>query len=212
MHIEINGATKIIKGVTILDDIKIEMNGGKIYGIRGVNGSGKTMLMRAISGLVKLTRGQIIINGKIVGKDIEFPESVGLLIENPGLIDNCTGYENIKMLASIKKITSDDAIKRYMKLLGLDSDDKKKVKKYSLGMKQKVGIIEAFVDDPDLVILDEPFNALDSKTVKILENIIKEDVNDERIILISCHDSQILERICDEIIYIEEGKIVEQED
>ena len=116
------------------------------------------------------------------------------------------------MLASIKKITSDDAIKRYMKLLGLDSDDKKKVKKYSLGMKQKVGIIEAFVDDPDLVILDEPFNALDSKTVKILENIIKEYVNDERIILISCHDSQILERICDEIIYIEEGKIVEQED
>lgn len=212
MHIEINGATKIIKGVTILDDIKIEMNGGKIYGIRGVNGSGKTMLMRAISGLVKLTRGQIIINGKIVGKDIEFPESVGLLIENPGLIDNCTGYENIKMLASIKKITSDDAIKRYMKLLGLDSDDKKKVKKYSLGMKQKVGIIEAFVDDPDLVILDEPFNALDSKTVKILENIIKEYVNDERIILISCHDSQIFERICDEIIYIEEGKIVEQED
>ena len=212
MHIEINGATKIIKGVTILDDIKIEMNGGKIYGIRGVNGSGKTMLMRALSGLVKLTRGQIIINGKIVGKDIEFPESVGLLIENPGLIDNCTGYENIKMLASIKKITSDDAIKRYMKLLGLDSDDKKKVKKYSLGMKQKVGIIEAFVDDPDLVILDEPFNALDSKTVKILENIIKEYVNDERIILISCHDSQILERICDEIIYIEEGKIVEQED
>lgn len=212
MHIEINGATKIIKGVTILDDIKIEMNGGKIYGIRGVNGSGKTMLMRAISGLVKLTRGQIIINGKIVGKDIEFPESVGLLIENPGLIDNCTGYENIKMLASIKKITSDDAIKRYMKLLGLDSDDKKKVKKYSLGMKQKVGIIEAFVDDPDLVILDEPFNALDSKTVKILENIIKEYVNDERIILISCHDSQILERICDEIIYIEEGKIVEKED
>lgn len=212
MHIEINGATKIIKGVTILDDIKIEMNGGKIYGIRGVNGSGKTMLMRAISGLVKLTRGQIIINGKIVGKDIEFPESVGLLIENPGLIDNCTGYENIKMLASIKKITSDDAIKRYMKLLGFDSDDKKKVKKYSLGMKQKVGIIEAFVDDPDLVILDEPFNALDSKTVKILENIIKEYVNDERIILISCHDSQILERICDEIIYIEEGKIVEQED
>ena len=212
MHIEINGATKIIKGVAILDDIKIEMNGGKIYGIRGVNGSGKTMLMRAISGLVKLTRGQIIINGKIVGKDIEFPESVGLLIENPGLIDNCTGYENIKMLASIKKITSDDAIKRYMKLLGLDSDDKKKVKKYSLGMKQKVGIIEAFVDDPDLVILDEPFNALDSKTVKILENIIKEYVNDERIILISCHDSQILERICDEIIYIEEGKIVEQED
>ena len=212
MLIEINGATKIIKGVTILDDIKIEMNGGKIYGIRGVNGSGKTMLMRAISGLVKLTRGQIIINGKIVGKDIEFPESVGLLIENPGLIDNCTGYENIKMLASIKKITSDDAIKRYMKLLGLDSDDKKKVKKYSLGMKQKVGIIEAFVDDPDLVILDEPFNALDSKTVKILENIIKEYVNDERIILISCHDSQILERICDEIIYIEEGKIVEQED
>lgn len=212
MHIEINGATKIIKGVTILDDIKIEMNGGKIYGIRGVNGSGKTMLMRAISGLVKLTRGQIIINGKIVGKDIEFPESVGLLIENPGLIDNCTGYENIKMLASIKKITSDDAIKRYMKLLGLDSDDKKKVKKYSLGMKQKVGIIEAFVDDPDLVILDEPFHALDSKTVKILENIIKEYVNDERIILISCHDSQILERICDEIIYIEEGKIVEKED
>lgn len=212
MRIDVKNATKIIKGVTILDDINITMESGKIYGIKGVNGSGKTMLMRAISGLIKLTSGEVLIDNKAVGKDIEFPESIGLLIENPGLIDNQTGFENIKLLASIRNNTSDDDIKRYMEMLALDSSDKKKVKKYSLGMRQKVGIIEAFVDEPDLVILDEPFNALDAKTVKIVKNHIKDYINDERIMLLSCHDASLLEDLCDEIIYIEEGRIVEKED
>lgn len=209
MFIEIKNATKEIKKNVVLNDISLCLKSGKVYGIRGVNGSGKTMLMRAICGLIRLSSGSIKIDGKTVGKDIEFPDNTGVLIENPGLIENYTGFMNVRTLADVKKITSDEEIRDILLRLNLDPDDKRKVKKYSLGMKQKIGIAEAFIDKPDLIILDEPFNALDAKSVEIVKTMIREYINDDRIILISCHDAGILNEVCDEIYNMEEGKLIE---
>lgn len=210
MVIEVNGAKKIINKNTVLENINLSFESGRIYGIDGINGSGKTMLMRAVCGLVRLTQGAVFIDGKQIGKDMEFPESAGVLIENPGLIEDYTGFMNLRTLADIKRITSDEEIREMLIKLKLDPDDKRKVKKYSLGMRQKVGIAEAFIDNPDIVILDEPFNALDEKSVEIVKQLIKEYINEDRIIIISCHDSNILNELCDKIYYMEEGKIIEK--
>lgn len=209
MKINICNVSKEISGMEILKDINVEMTGGKIYGIQGVNGSGKTMLMRAICGLIRVNQGEISINEKVIGKDISFPESIGVLIENPGLIENYSAFDNLRTLADIRKIATDDEIKELLTKLGLNPNDKKKVKKYSLGMRQKVGIAAAFIENPDIIILDEPFNALDAKTSEILKKMIKEYINNDRIIVITCHDFAILNSICDEIIKMEEGCIVE---
>ena len=209
MIIEIKNATKEIKKNVVLNDISLCLKSGKVYGIQGVNGSGKTMLMRAICGLIRLSSGSICIDDKIVGKDIEFPDNVGVLIENPGLIENYTGFKNLRTLADVKKITSDEEIRELLTKLNLEPEDKRKVKKYSLGMKQKIGIAEAFIDKPDLIILDEPFNALDAKSVEIVKAMIKEYRNDDRLILISCHDAGTLKEVCDEIYSMEEGKLIE---
>ena len=210
MEINISNVNKNIKGVEILRDVSLKMVGGKIYGIQGVNGSGKTMLMRAICGLIRTDNGEIKINDKIIGKDLEFPESVGVLIEKPGLIDNYTAMQNLKLLADIRKKTTDQELREFLIKLKLDPDDKRKVKKFSLGMRQKVGIAQAFIDNPDLLILDEPFNALDSESVDILKTLLKEYINEDRIIILSCHSREILEEVCDEIFKMEEGKIVEK--
>lgn len=209
MKINICNVSKEISGMEILKDINVEMTGGKIYGIQGVNGSGKTMLMRAICGLIRVNQGEISINEKVIGKDISFPESIGVLIENPGLIENYSAFDNLRTLADIRKIATDEEIKELLTKLGLNPNDKKKVKKYSLGMRQKVGIAAAFIENPDIIILDEPFNALDAKTSDILKKMIKDYINKDRIIVITCHDFAILSSICDEIIKMEEGCIVE---
>lgn len=209
MKIEIKDVKKRIKGIDILDGINIELKSGHIYGIKGVNGSGKTMLMRVICGLVRTTEGEVRIDGKLIGKDITFPESVGVLIENPGLIMNYTGFQNLRTLADINKIATDTDIKELLKKLNLNPDDPKKVKKYSLGMKQKIGIAEAFLENPELLILDEPFNALDTDSVGIVSDMIKGYKNDERIIIVTCHEKELLEDVCDKILIMEEGKIVD---
>ncbi len=210
MEISINNVNKTIKGIEILKNVSLEMKSGKIYGLQGVNGSGKTMLMRAICGLIRTDNGEMKINDKIIGKDLEFPESVGVLIEKPGLIDNYTAMQNLKLLADIRKKTTDQELREFLIKLKLDPDDKRKVKKFSLGMRQKVGIAQAFIDNPDLLILDEPFNALDSEAVDILKTLLKEYINEDRIIILSCHSREILEEVCDEIFKMEEGKIVEK--
>lgn len=205
--IEIDNVSKELDGKKILDNINISFESGKIYGLHGVNGSGKTMLMRAICGLIHTTEGEVRIDGKLIGKEIEFPQSVGVLIENPGLIEEYSGYMNLKTLASIRKITTNEEIEEMMQKLLLDPTDKRKVKKYSLGMRQKVGIAQAFIDNPDLLILDEPFNALDSKSVDVVMKMIKEYKNSNRIIIIACHDKNIMDGLCDEIYCISEGVI-----
>ena len=161
MKIEIKNVWKKIGKTEVLKDINLEFNGGKIYGLKGKNGSGKTMLMRAICGLITVTKGEIIVNGKRLGKDISFPNSIGVLIENPSFIDNFSGYRNLKALADINHIIGEEEIKNVIKLVGLDPNNKKKFKTYSLGMKQRLGIAAAIMEKPDIILLDEPINALD---------------------------------------------------
>lgn len=160
MKIKISGLSKSIKGNKVLDNISMELESGNIYGLQGKNGSGKTMLMRVICGLVYPERGEINIDGKILGKDISFPQSVGVLIENPSFLSNYTAFENLKLLAAIKGEIKDDEIKKAIMDVGLNPQDRKKYKKFSLGMKQRLGIACAIMEHPDLIILDEPFNAL----------------------------------------------------
>lgn len=207
-YIKIENLSKKIKGTTILDNINMEFYKGKVYGIRGINGSGKTMLFRAICGLITPTRGQITINGKILHKDISFPESVGVLIENPGFLPGYTGRKNLKLLADIKNIINYEEIDKTLNLVGLDCRDKRKYKQYSLGMKQKLGIAQVIMEDPELIMLDEPTNALDEESVENILKIIENEKSNGKIILIASHDKLILEKISDEIINIENGRII----
>lgn len=205
--IKLENVSKKIKGATILDDINLEFTGGKVYGLKGKNGSGKTMLMRAICGLIR-TEGTITINGKVLGKDISFPESIGVLIENPAFIAGYTGFKNLKVLASIQNKIGDEDIKKAIELVGLDPDDKRTFRKYSLGMKQKLGIAAAFMESPQIIILDEPINALDEAGAKQVHKILEDQKKNGAIIIIACHDKEELEMLSDEIIEICDGRII----
>ncbi|MBQ7048918.1 MAG: ATP-binding cassette domain-containing protein [Clostridia bacterium] len=200
---------KDIKGHRVIDGISLELSSGKIVGFKGINGSGKTMLMRLLSGLIGITEGSIAIDGKELGKDITFPPSLGILIENPAFLDSYTGFQNLKMLAAIKGEISDEKIAETIALVGLDPTDKKKYRKYSLGMKQRLGIAAAVMESPEIIILDEPTNALDSSGVDMLKAILQKEKERGALIVISCHDLAVLKELSDEIFVLETGKVVE---
>ncbi|KEZ87489.1 multidrug ABC transporter ATP-binding protein [Clostridium sulfidigenes] len=207
MYIEVENLTKVISKNTVLSNINIKMEQGKIYGLKGKNGSGKTMLMRAICGLMIPTEGKVIIDGKVLGKELSFPESIGALIESPGFISNYSGYKNLKILADIQGKISEEKIKQTISLVGLDPEDKKKFKKYSLGMKQKLGIAAAIMEDAKIIVLDEPTNALDENSIKNLSEILRDLRDKGALIIISCHDSEELSYLSDEIFFIENGEM-----
>lgn len=212
MEIKVKNLSKKLSNNIVLDDINIDLCSGKIYGFVGKNGSGKTMLMRAICGLILPTSGCVEIDGKVIGKDMSFPESVGALIENPGFISSYSGFKNLKTLAQIKNEISDDDIISILEQVGLDPYNKKSFRKYSLGMKQKLGIAGAMMENPKLLILDEPFNGLDEESVDKVRQLIMERRGKDSLTIISCHDSDEIDKICDEIITIKLGKIVSVED
>lgn len=207
-YITIKNLTKQIKNNIILDNINLELDKGKVYGFRGINGSGKTMLFRAISGLITPTKGEIIINNKRLHKDMSFPDSIGVLIENPGFLPNYTGKGNLKLLGEIKDVITDKNIDEAMNLVGLDPIDSRKYKEYSLGMKQKLGIAQALMEDPELILLDEPTNSLDEKSVKSVLDIIKAERRKGKTILMASHDISCLEEVSDYIFKIENGKVM----
>ena len=207
MYLEIQNLSKTISKNPILRNITMGMERGKIYGLRGKNGSGKTMLMRAICGLILPTEGSVSIDGEVLGKDISFPRSIGALIENPGFIANYSGLKNLQILAAIQNHIGQKDIEAIMEQLGLDSADPKKFKKYSLGMKQKLGIAAAVMENPDLIILDEPINALDEKSVEIVKQLLLNHKERGALIIISCHDREELEFLSDEVFCMEDGQI-----
>lgn len=207
MEIEVRNLTKRISGNLILDNINIKMTDGKIYGLKGKNGSGKTMLMRAICGLILPTEGQVIIDGQVLGKDISFPNSLGALIESPGFIANYSGFKNLKILSEIQDKIDDNKINEVLTMVGLDPKEKKKFKKYSLGMKQKLGIAAAIMEEPEIIILDEPTNALDESSVISLRKTLQKYRDAGALIIISCHDSEELEFLSDEIFFMENGRL-----
>lgn len=209
MNIEIKHVTKVIKKTKVIDNVNFTFEGGKIYGLSGKNGCGKTMLMRLISGLIYPTDGEIVIDGKILGKDCSFPESIGLLIENPAFLDEYTAYENLKMLNGIggKKIDK-EGIAQLLNSVGLDPLDNRKYYKFSLGMRQRLGIAAAIMGDPDIILLDEPINAIDAEGVSDIRDLIRGLRDEGRVIIIACHDKEEMEYMADEIIYLKSGKIV----
>ncbi len=207
--IDIKNITKIIKKNTVLDNISLTMSSGKIYGFQGINGSGKTMLMRCIIGLIHPTSGRISINGKFLGKDIEFPESIGFLLENPAFLDGYTGIENLRMLTKLNRNLTDTELNTILDKVELTDAGNKKYKKYSLGMKQRLGIAAAVMEHPDILILDEPTNALDTNGINIVKDIIVSERNRGALVIISCHDTDLLINLSDEIFRLQAGQLVE---
>ena len=189
MVIKLTNVSKVIKKAKVLDNVNLELTSGKVYGLKGKNGSGKTMLMRVICGLISATEGTV---------------------ENPAFIGNYTGFKNLKVLASIQNRVDDEHIREVIHQVGLDPDDKRTYRKYSLGMKQKLGIAAAYMENPDLIILDEPINALDEAGAKQVHEILEEQKKRGALIIIACHDKEELEMLSDEIIEISEGRIIEK--
>lgn len=207
--IYVNNISKTIKDVSILENINIEFEEGNIYGIYGHNGSGKTMFFRTLCGLIKPSSGIVEINGEILHRDIDFPRSIGVLIENPKFWKNYTGIEVLETLAKIKNTVSKEDLIDALNRVGLDYKDKRILKKYSLGMKQRLGIAQAIMEKPEIIILDEPTNALDENGVNLVYEILKKEKSRGAIILISSHNKQDIEELSDYKIKIDSGKIVD---
>lgn len=207
MEITVKNITKVIRGTTVLDSVSMEMKSGEIVGLRGENGSGKTMLMRMIAGLIFPTQGSVQIDGRVLGKELAFPEEMGILLENPTFLENYTGYQNLRMLASIQNRIGEEEIKKAIRRVGLEWDDRKKYRKYSLGMKQRLGIAAAVMEMPQLIILDEPSNALDDQGCEMLRQIIREEKARNALILVSSHDGSLLEEIADTIYIMKNGHL-----
>lgn len=206
--IQLNNVNKVIRKKTILKDINYKFENGMVYGLYGANGSGKTMLLRAISGLIVPTSGEVTIDGKILHKDVSFPPSIGIVIENMQLLPRYNAFDNLKILSEVKKVATDEDISNAIKRVGLNSD--LKVKKYSLGMKQRLNIAQAIFEHQDIILLDEPTNALDSDGVELVYNIIREEKERGATIIMATHHKEDLESVCDIILSVEEGKLIEK--
>ena len=183
----------------ILTDVSMKVLPGKIFGIVGNNGSGKTVLMKCICGFLQPDSGIVRVNGKIVGKACDFPENLGVIIETPGFLPNLTGYQNLKILASLKGIIGKKEIREVLLQVGLEPDMRKPVGKYSLGMRQRLGIAQAIMEKPKVLILDEPFNGLDKTGVGHMRDLLQELKGQGKAILLASHNAQDIEVLCDEV-------------
>lgn len=208
-YIEIRNLSKKIKGQAVLSNIHLQLDRGKIYGFQGRNGSGKTMLFRAICGLILPTEGEISVDGQKIGEDVSFPPSLGVLIEQPGFLGGYTGFRNLQLLASIKGKIDDQAIREAIRRVGLDPEDRRKYRKYSLGMKQRLGIAQAIMEDPDLIVLDEPTNAIDEDGVHLVKELLFELRDKGKTILIASHLKEELDLLVDEKFIMSNGTIAE---
>ena len=206
--IEINNLEKQFKNQLVLKNINMKFFKGKIYGIIGRNGSGKTVLLKCICGFLRPTSGHVSVNHKIIGQDIDFPQKLGFIIETPGFLMNYSGYKNLKYLASIKKEIDDIAIKEAMELVGLDPEDKKHVGKYSLGMRQRLGIAQAIMEKPDILILDEPMNGLDKSGVEEMRKLFLKIQSEGRLILLTSHNKEDIDVLCDEVYEMDMGNLM----
>lgn len=207
--VEIKNLNKKLGSRLVLDKINYNFEYGKVYGLCGPNGSGKTMLLRAIAGLIVPTSGEIIIDGKVLHKDISFPPNAGIVIENMSLLPQYNAFDNLKLLGDLRKKATDDDIKYALKRVGLNSD--LKVRKFSLGMKQRLNIAQAIFEKQNIILLDEPTNALDEGGVQLIYNLIREERDRGALVIVATHHEEDLHEMCDVILTVSEGKVSEKQ-
>ena len=203
--IKLEGVSKAFKKATVVQEVTAEFREGEITGIVGRNGSGKTVLFKMICGLLKPTAGTITVNGKRIGKDVDFPESIGVIIETPGFLPFQSGYRNLMELAGINHRISKNEVKQAMENVGLDPDSRKPVSKYSLGMRQRLGIAQAIMENPDVLVLDEPMNGLDESGVEEMRKLFLKLKEADKTLLIASHNREDIEVLCDKVYRMDGG-------
>ena len=191
----VSQATKVIKGRVVLDDVSLAVPRGALVGFSGINGSGKTMLFRAISGLIHLTSGTVEVFGERVGRDVDFPGGLGLALESAGFWDEGTGFDNLRMLASIRGVVGDREVDRALERVGLDPADIRPFSAYSMGMRQRLTVAQAIMESPELLVLDEPTNALDVDGIGLVADVVREEHERGCTVLVSCHNEPALESL-----------------
>ncbi|MCR5541645.1 MAG: ATP-binding cassette domain-containing protein [Ruminococcus sp.] len=207
--IEVQSVSLTISKTQILKDINVNFEQGKIHGLIGRNGSGKTMLMKCICGFIKPTSGEIIVDGKRVGKDVDFPQNMGFIIETPGFIPYYSGYKNLKLLAGLNNKIGKEQVRESMQQVGLDPDLRRHVRKYSLGMRQRLGLAQAIMENPNVLILDEPFNGLDKDGVKDMRKYLLDYKEQGKTILICSHSMEDISILCETVHEMEKGVITQ---
>lgn len=204
--VKVENVTKNFKQEKVLDDVNMNLETGHIYGIVGKNGAGKTVLFKIIAGFIKPSSGKVTVAGKIIGVDRDFPDSLGLIIETPGFLSQYNAYQNLLYLANINNKISKEDVKESIRMVGLDPGSNKKVGKFSLGMRQRLGIAQAIMENPNLIILDEPMNGLDKKGIEDVKELLLKLKGDGKTILMASHYAEDME-ICDEVFQMEDGKL-----
>lgn len=202
---------KQFRKVSVLKDVCLELNPGNIYGFVGPNGCGKTVLLKLISGLLYASEGEILVDSKRIGKDLDFPPSIGILIENPGFLPSYTGLQNLMYLARIKRLASKKEVLKSMEQVGIAYAANQKVGKYSLGMKQRLGIAQAIMEDPEVIILDEPMNGLDQQGVEEIRELLLTLRQQNKLILLASHTREDIRLLCNYVYYIKKGQTILQE-
>ena len=205
--IQVNNVTKQFKTQLVLNGISVNYEAGKIHGIIGRNGSGKTVLLRLLCGLMRPTSGTVTVGGKVLGEDVDFAPDTGIIIENPSFLAYKSGYGNLKDLAAIQNRIQKQEIVDAMNRVGLDASSRKRVGKYSLGMRQRLGIAQAIMEHPKLLILDEPMNGLDAQGLEDIRELLRGLKAGGTTILLASHDPDDIETLCDTVCQIQDGEI-----
>ena len=203
--ISVQSVSKTFGDTQVLREVSREFEAGRVHGIVGNNGSGKTVLMKCICGFLPPTEGKILVRGKQVGRDMDFPDDTGIIIETPGFLPNLTGVKNLELLASLRRRVDREGIRRTIERVGLDPDSKKPVGKYSLGMRQRLGIAQAIMENPSILILDEPFNGLDKNGVADMREVIKDLREQGKTIILASHNQIDIDELCDTVCEMDAG-------
>lgn len=205
--ISVQEVTKVFKRQAVLQNVSVDFAEGGIYGLIGRNGSGKTMLMKCICGFVPPTSGEIFVHGKRVDYSSDFPKDIGFIIETPGFLKNASGFNNLKLLASINRIIDEKRVREVMRKVGLDPDSKKQVGRYSLGMRQRLGIAQAIMEHPGILLLDEPMNGLDNGGVAEMRALFLQLKKEGKTIIITSHNHEDIEVLCDRVYEMDNGRL-----
>lgn len=203
--IEVQNVVKRFRDQVVLKNVSISFEKGQIHGIVGRNGSGKTVLFKCICGLMHPEEGVILVNGKRVGRDVDMSEDIGAIIEAPGFLPNYSGYKNLRFLANIRRKIGKEEILNVLKTVGLDPESRKHVGKYSLGMRQRLGIAQAIMEDPEILILDEPMNGLDNAGVQDIRALLLELKAQGKTILLASHNHEDIAALCDTVHEMDGG-------